>query len=578
MQKKKLIFSVMFASALAVGACVGLSLKDRKAAPLNVKAAGEPNNMFGYIYSDAFNNQNNHLTLFVFEGTSTGLTEDYAITDTSKVKVNNVSLSTLGGTISVWKNNNWVQITYPTSSVFDGATLEIESGITAGDAIFSGAKFTMDSTLKWSFAGFNDAVTATYRQIPYAAYNTNAQLLIQYTGSGNLGGDKITNHHDIYNYDNYLTIDGNPFSALSGAEIRTWGSEQPWLWLRFPAVSAGAVLKIESGMRFYSQVFESMSFVFDGSAWVKSTLVEDDPLVANSDYTLFTPSDFNLQGNDTNPFYGDVGSALLDSFGFQLKLTVPSGEAANMVTYIKFCTTNIYGSSPIFDLTLDHDNNVYAKFNGAIDWSTSKVTAWTEDVSHLVEFYAIRTSSTTVSYLFGLDKVVIFKVNNADISSIDFTGHTFVFVNNGGTYKSKACFDSCSETTTTALNRFGVNKLSSKDVPFTSHADTGACLTKYAQAKAFYNTYLTGTQKIAFASEVAYANLRERFATWAEKNGETITFNTTNGALVSSRISTFNPIMVEENKAIYFAIIVASIATIAAFGLLVVARKKRNNQ
>ena len=82
---------------------------------------------------------------------------------------------------------------------------------------------------------------------------------------------------------------------------------------------------------------------------------------------------------------------------------------------------------------------------------------------------------------------------------------------------------------------------------------------------------------MAFASGIEYVNQRERFTAWATANGETITFDTTTGALTASRIS--NVIFFDkENSGIYFAIIVAVIATISAAGVFIMLKKKKHTK
>ena len=566
MRKSKIIFGVLFSSFLLMGAC-GALLQHKENKAVEVKADAAPNNMFGYIYNDSFNNQNNSLTLFVFEGTATGLSENYNIPDTNKVKLNGVGLDSLGGSIAVWGDHNWVQVSYPTSSVYNGATLEIESGLTAGDAVFSGCKFTMDSTLKWSFDGFNDSATATYQSIPYAAYNTNAQLLIQFSGGGKLGGDKVTNAHDIVNYDKYVTINGIPFSSLSGAEIRTWSSNQPWLWLRFPAASNGDVLRIERGMRFYSEVFDLMTFVFDGSAWVKKSMASDDPDVVDSDYKIFTISDYNFAVNDPAGFMfyssNNYVDAMSDSFCFCVNVR-KTDLSTNMV--LRFAGTDIYGSGAIIKIDVNFSSNAYLTFNGTIDWSTNISPVWETNVDYLVEVYAIRTSNTSCAVLFARDGEIIWK------STQDATGLTFNnYFTTTGTANTASDYSSPASTVSMALNRFGVRKLSANKVGFDDNRETGACLTSYAGAKAYYNSYLTQPQKTAFANNAEYAQLKARLVAWAAANGET--FNPANGTFSAVRVFGITN-NIETNSAIII-VVAFSLATLTACTFFIFRRKQK---
>lgn len=605
MQRKKNIFGLFLSAGLVVAGAAALSM-NKAEKPVEVKATFvEPNDVFNKIYDDSWNNTSfttgfNHV-LLCFTGTANGL-DSSSIYDASvlnNILLDGAPLYNTAACVIPWgSGQNWFRVVYPTSMLNgEGTILEIKNGTAVGDSIILGFTLRLNSSDKWEFnsttswAGdyvFTDPVNSTYSSI-YSGYNNSThttgynRLMFVYTGTAHNHPTAITSLLELKKYDGYITIDGNPISTYQGGstQIAPWNG-QLWIQLIYPetAVSVGSILTINSGCKIGDAVFDKIVFKLNSSSqWEKLNLIEDDPLVKTADYLLFTPSDLglNLQ-NDTIPYYGDLHDTFLDSFGFQFNVNIPSADVATTISDIRIGATDIYGNGMLVRLFLNDATYKFGMFfNSNYDWTSYKAPAsWDGDVTHLVEFYAIKSDSTHMVFLLGIDGSLLWKTNATDISAVDFTGHTFLSFQNKGTTKSKDIYSSA-PTVEKALNRFGANKLNSETIPFSDHSDTGACLTKYAQAKAFYNTYLTNTQRIAFASESAYANLRERFQTWAEKNGETISFNTTNGELVSSRISTFNPIMVEENKAIYFAIIVASIAAIAAFGLLVIVRRKKNN-
>lgn len=572
MKKSKVLFGVLFSTLILAGG-VTTAAVSKESKPVDAEATSSPNNMFGYIYNDSFNNQNNTLTLFVFEGTATGLADTTSFPEQRDlVKVNGVSCSSL----AVWAGHNWFQVTYPTSSSYEGATLEFTSGIVAGDAVLAGCKFVMNSSLKWEFAGFNDSPTVTYQSIPYSDFSVSTQLLIQYTGGSGMPSDKVTNAMDIHNYDNYLTIDGAPLSSLSGAEIRSWNGSQRWLWLKFPAVSEGAVLKISKGMRFYSEVFEAMGFVFNSSGhWDYVDLIENDSLVKNSDYLLFTPSDLGLtQQNNDYPYYSNnLGHIFENSFGFQFNVTIPTSDVSTTTTVICFGSTDIFGSSPLFELNLNGKYKFYLSVNSSFEWNTinKSPVSWSGDTTHLVEFYFIKTDSSHAVFILGVDDLFVWKTPADDISSLDYTNHTWFSFKNTGTTKSKDVY-SDAPTVEKALSRFDVNKLKSETIPFDDNRDTGACLTDYAAAKSFYENYLTDSQKTAFVSEDDYANLRARLSAWAAANGDSFS-----AIGVGSFSSIRNNLLFisDTDMSSTLLIIITSSAMAASIILFLIKKKKR---
>ena len=566
MKKSKVLFGVLFSTLILAGGVTAAAVS-KASKPVVTKATSNPNNMYGYIYNDSFNNQNNSLTLFVFEGTSTGLADTTSFPEQRElVKVNGVSCSGL----AVWGGTNYFQVTYPASSSYEGATLEFESGIVAGDAVLAGCRFVMNSSLKWEFVGFNDSPTVKYQSMPYSdTYSVSTQLLIQYTGGSGMPSDKATNAKDIHNFDNYLTIDGTPLSSLSGGEIRSWSGSQRWLWIRFPAVSEGAVLNISEGMRFYSEVFEAMHFVFNSSGhWDYVPLVENDTSVRNYDYEMFTLDDYNFATNDSIGYIAypnPAGSidAVSKSFCFQFIANLDS-TAYNIT--LNFGCSDIWLSNTVFKVTINFSSNVYLTFNGTIDYTTSKEYSWMTDVDYLIEVYAIKTSETSCDIILGRDGVILFKATK-DISAVTFNDN-LVF---SGTKDTSSNYSACSTTKESALERFGVRKLKSDSIPFSDNRDTGVCLTYYGEAKNYYNNYLAKTQKESFVSDVAYANLRARLSAWATANGDSF-----NAIGLGSFSSIRNSLLFNSDTDMpTLLIIIVSSAMAASIILFLIKKKKR---
>ncbi len=125
-----------------------------------------------------------------------------------------------------------------------------------------------------------------------------------------------------------------------------------------------------------------------------------------------------------------------------------------------------------------------------------------------------------------------------------------------------------------ALQRFGQRQLSSKTVAFDDNSETGACLTKYGEAKAFYNSYLTASQKIEFATSDTYAQLRARMVAWAAANGVELSFNPSTGALVESS-NRIVPFVDKRSNAVLIVAISTVAISVAGFVVLFILKKKK---
>ena len=321
--------------------------------------------------------------------------------------------------------------------------------------------------------------------------------------------------------------------------------------------------------------------VYFDSITLKANYVADDELVKNADYLLFTPSDYSISGNNSIPFYKDLGGVFLDSFAFQFNVNIASENLDATSAKINLGATDIYGNNPAFIFYLNDATYKFGMFlNGNYDWDTyNKIPNWTADTDHLVEFYAIKSDATHMVFILGFDGFVLWKTQPKDISGINFTGHTFISFSNKGTSQLASVYSSV-PTLTKALNRFGKNKLHSEDIAFDNNANTGACAGEngyYVKAKAFYNTYLTPTQQKEFATNASYENLRNRIVAWGAANGEAVSFNASTGALVisSNRINVFHDH--SENIAVIIVAITMAALSMAMMLYHFLRKKKYSN-
>ena len=576
-------FSLFLGVSLILGGFAAAKLSQPKEeAIIEAKADAAVNDNFYYIYNDGYNNstfnESFKQTLLVFSGTGHGYTEDVVIPAAdlgSNILLNGQPLANYAGSIVLpWKNQNWIRIVYPNTAVSEGSTLELVEGTTIGDSVFGGCKFKLNSSSLWRQV-FSGTVNATFNSIyGNAAYNCATDLLIVFNGTALQAGIVYTGDK-LQHFDNYLRYNGGSFVSLSNAQMRSWpSSAQKWLHLMFPTATAGDELVIEEGLTVDTAVFEKMIFKFNGTEWSKLSPIDDDPLVKNSDYKLFTFGDYHFSGNTNFIRYTSTENidALENSFGLRFIVNIPDGQSGNAVA--KFGCSDMYGTSPLMTLTLDYTNNVFLTFNGSIDWNTSKVHAWSTGIDHLVEFYAIRTSETAVTCLLGIDGELIFKSGSKSLEGL--TIRKFLTIT--GTADSYTWYSDANDTTAKALNRFNKMKLHSEDIPYTDNTDTGACRGNdgyYAEAKAFYNTFLTGRQELEFATGATYVDPRARLVAWAAANGETLSFNPSTGALVIA--ANYAPLaIITKNENLLAAIIALVFISISTtFAVLWILRKRK---
>ena len=421
---------------------------------------------------------------------------------------------------------------------------------------------------------------ATYSSI-YTGWNNTSldstcnQVLIRYSGTAHGLGDTTINASEDNNIKAHIFLDGVSLGDLTNARIIPWNG-QAWMRIVYPktAVNEGEhYLEITEGLQVGASIFNSFSLRLINSLWCAPL----DPLVETSDYSLFTPSDYNIVGNDTNPFYKDLGSLFADSFAFRFNFNIPASDLATTKVKMEFGATDIFGNGGIYRVYLNDSTYKFGMFfNNTFDWNTYKeCSAWTADTTHLVEFYAIKTDANTMTLIFGVDGTLLWKTTG-NISSLDFTGHTCLSFSNTGTTKLASYYSSV-DTTYDSLRRFGIRQLHSKDIAFDDDSETDACLGEngyYAKAKEFYNTYLNTTQRKAFATSSNYVQLRERMIAWAAANGKTLTFDPSTGALVesSNRIVPF--VDKRSNDALIAAVSIATIS-VAGFVVLFILKKKK---
>lgn len=522
MKKKNIVLGLFLSAGLIVAGAATLYNVENNKNSLEVKASAvEPNDLFASIYSDDWNNTTyvegfNHV-LITLSGTAHGL-GDSTISDQdtlSNFYINGSPLINDGSVLFTWGGQNWFRVVYPVSKISSGAgcTLEVATGATVGESVLFGFTLTLDSNLKWQFTSwandfqFDDPVNATYKSIFSDAYNNGThttgynRLLITYNGPAHGNPAAIRDLAGLKKYDAYVLIDGVPISTYQGGQtqITAW-TDQTWVQFIYPdtAVSVGSTLTINEGCKVGNAVFEKIEFKLNSdNKWVRMNYIADDSLIKNSDYVLFTPSDFGSHTNSDWPFYLQNAAQLNNlNFGIQFNLTLTETQLDGYQT-LRF-GTSLTGYEYL-QLLINYKVNTYInRFNGVNSNVQSSIAtiSVTADETHLFEFYSIMVGENSVRFLLGIDGLLIFKTDALDATGASCTSAALF---KGTVADADQAFSQCDTTKTAAINRFYSKKL--------ANPVGNTWMEKYQSAKAYHDTYLTANQQTALANEGAYAGI-----------------------------------------------------------------------
>ena len=599
MKKLKVTLGLLFSTFLLAGAAITF-LCNKNNQPIEAKADAEINNVFQYVYysNPGYNNEsfneNFNQALLVFKGTAHGL-GDATINDAehlSKIKLNGTDLTNHPGSILIaWGGQNWVRVVYPKTSVAagEGCTLEVENGFTIGASVCTGFKLVLNSDLKWEFSDYIcDTVDTTVTKFTPVLWDSfcfftlsNYDALTQTNVSGFASSSYLKN---IYiNDDPSLSLlnAGPSWNTLACAQnIKQFGFNHNALsttldnvtcitipaGTKFPSVSFFDIANGD-GFRLYVTT-QKAKFVNNAGTWTTVDLAENNALVADKDYTMFTLSDHASTVTGGYAYFPSASNAMPEINGnYRFQFVVNLGALTDKIT-VRGGGTDNWGSGAKYYIPVNFDNNAYLQFNGNIDWSTSKTYTWKTGVDYLVEIYFIKTSETACKFLFAINGETLWVSAEQDATGITFGNNLSIA---SSAMDAKTVYSPYADSKANALNRFGTRKLSAGDVAFDDNRDTGACLTKYADAKAFYNTYLTANQKTALANDASYNNLKERLTAWAAANGEV--FNASAGTF-SAANNTFAIFGEKDNNSVITIVVATSIALIA-FGTFFVLKRKQ---
>ena len=240
---------------------------DANATLVGVYSATDLNNTeFGGGYNNV---------LITYTGEAHGLTDDpiKSADVLDKIKINGTTLTESGWGVIPWAGQLWFKIIHP-STVVSGDVLEIESGLTLGNATFGNSlHLKLNENSKWEVFVPEVAPNSTYSGIYSDSFNNTAkfdgynQVLIVYDGVAHgLSGD-ITSQEVL----NQISINGTPLTALA---VTPW-TDQLWFNIIYPSsVNEGDILEVQNGFTLGAAVLKGFKLRLNSS--LKWEYVPDD--------------------------------------------------------------------------------------------------------------------------------------------------------------------------------------------------------------------------------------------------------------------------------------------------------------
>lgn len=319
---------------------------------------------------------------------------------------------------------------------------------------------------------------------------------------------------------------------------------------------------------------KSFQLFFRTSAWI-NVYLDYVRVTTRPDYGLATLSDVNSNFVSPTQYTAATTSIPVNnmspfgahSIGLKFGVNAPNGTG--IVIDFSACSnfadphyTIRLGTNSATDgyVTLLHNNK---------EVETKYGITFAKDVTHTVEFYSIVLDAETLRHEVVIDGITRYAKNTTydegDIGRVEVLTH-YQNTTDPVTYTDV-------DVVNTALNRFGVNKLDSKTVSFDDNRETGACLSKYAAAKTFFNTYVTSSQRVAFATNANYANLKARMMAWAAANGEVINFDANTGALTASSNNTLF-FKEQSNQLIIISIVISTLLVVGLISARIIKKRK----
>lgn len=296
-----------------------------------------------------------------------------------------------------------------------------------------------------------------------------------------------------------------------------------------------------------------------------SILVEE--VVANYDFTDSTVNSGSIVSktnfDDQNKLSTNNLKTLSNVSYTYIGNTQAQGGESNRYGYIRMANGSNAGS-----FTVEFTKNVNKVIVEARRWSNNTASGFTLTVNNQEFEFTDKENHETHTFEFNTAKTIAFSAAS---------GHS-VFI-----YKMTFKYESNEKKSddALALYRFSDNYLHMNDYDKELHVgQDGNNWCKdgehhyYSDAYTYYTTTLTDAQRILFQNS-AFANERARFVAWAAANSQTISFNSSTGAIQSNSGAVVFNLPAETNTVATFIAIIAVVSTLSVGGFFFI-RKKKN--
>ncbi len=398
-----------------------------------------------------------------------------------------------------------------------------------------------------------------------------------------LGANGITYTNWAPQIADKVTINGVAICDITGGKI-SYDHGGKYFWVQYSEESIvptaeypNTILEIKDGTFFENSILSGIKVAFNQttSLWEDNAIFLYD-IIQDAEYTLFTVNSTDYVANTQYAYYSAAAMPELPDCNFGVQLNAVAETDDRDPFYIRFGSS--LAGNDFVDLVLDPkgNKNLYIrKFNGttAVMDPTVKAFEMTTGVTYKIEFYSLKDSESTVTFILGINGKVIFKTESLSLGATP-VANNFFCVMRGTNNDTSITFSECPTTNAEAIQRFGKRVLHTEDIPFSNNAETNACLTYYGPAKAYYTNRLSKAEKLLVVNDGAYADLKARLVAWGAANGENITFNASTGAIVvnaSNRISLFH----DESYKNVILIVVLATSLAGLFTFLYFYKKKK---
>ena len=269
MKGKKLI-SVFACSFLVLGGGTLLAVQSAsKGEVRQVRADGEPNSTLVGVYSTTDFNNTEFATgynnvLITYSGTAHGLPADPIQTSEVLDKITISSTSVWG--IIPWAGQPWFKVIYP-NTVAAGDVLEIQAGLTFGDAIFGNTlTLELNESLKWEVKPAEPTEPTDLGTLTFTNFNRDSTATAMY-------GISTTENEapQGWSTDAFAPVDNDSGVFIGGdrvgSEIKKLGPTTYYINVPGGAIGKTATVKGTWANADYKFTINSVTRTWDGERW-----------------------------------------------------------------------------------------------------------------------------------------------------------------------------------------------------------------------------------------------------------------------------------------------------------------------